>query len=450
TGHARGAGVGAEGPILAVERIKAKNGDIRFCLGTWGKRSDGRSVKNAGLPQPTIHVVLVSEGITSEVRIAPQVSAKRKANARGEAHVETQPPRLELVPDAKTRSMGDLQIEYGDKLRIACDPDATYAAITGSHLRVITRGRDKGVTVVHLGNVTGYDQKTCFYLVKQLVELNLVVKRRHGGVGTNFVVHKFIFDRSPSWKAVREEESKAEQRAQASTQAVNEAEEEEQMPAVKLDYPPIDSRHLSSLPLVCARVISLLKASKNNMHAAGNMIVTLGFTNPTKSDRRFFSSRIRELIEQGVIEKVIVPSKRKKSPKSSNVICLRLLDENATGGPSTSSSTAVPPEQEDEEEEDLDTQGDVRITEGIGNALLLWTTYDKRTVELLLTRAKKLPPPSHLSDLSIASLMETVGRERRRRYFIISGYRKLVEKDSENLDQSTAGYADIDASDLLN
>ncbi|ESK95510.1 hypothetical protein Moror_12696 [Moniliophthora roreri MCA 2997] len=447
----------------------SQNVDDSFCAFVW----------SLIVQQPTIHVGLVPEGVTSEVWIAPQVSAKRKANARGETHVETRPPRLELVPDAMARSMGDLQIEYGDKLRLACDPDATYAAITGSHLRfsklspmvysalqVITRGRDKGVTVIHLGNVTGYDQKTCFYLVKQLVELNLVVKRRHGGVGTNFVVHKFIFDRSPSWKAVREEESKVEQRAQASAQATNEAEDEEQTSTVKLDFPPIDSRHLSSLPLVRARVIKLLKASKNNMHAAGNMIVTLGFTNPTKSDRRFFSSRIRELIEQGVIEKVIVPSKRKKSPKSSNVICLRLLDENATGGPSTSLSTLVPPEQEDEEEEELAQASGVKTnvtlhkqmfdlleesgTRGmtLNELSAALDNFDKRTVELLLTRAEKLPPPAHLSDLSVASLMETVGRERRHRYFIVSEYRRLVEK--ENLDQSTAGYADIDMSDSGN
>ncbi|EEB95669.1 hypothetical protein MPER_05320, partial [Moniliophthora perniciosa FA553] len=136
--------------------------------------------------QPTIHVGIVSEGIASEVWIAPQVSAKRKANARGEAHVEAQPPRL--VPNAKTRS--------------------------------------------------------------------------------------FIWG-IPSWKAVWGEESRAEQRAQASTQAANEAEEEEQMPAIKVDYLPIDSRHLSSLPLVRAGVIKLLKASNSNIHAAGNMIVTL-------------------------------------------------------------------------------------------------------------------------------------------------------------------------------
>ena len=38
--------------------------------------------------------------------------------------------------------------------------------------------------------------------------------------------------------------------------------------------------------------------------------------------------------------------------------------------------------------------------------------------------------------------METSGRERRHRYYTVASYRKLVTK--ENLDNSTAGYADVD------
>lgn len=43
-----------------------------------------------------------------------------------------------------------------------------------SALQIITRGRDQGVTVVELGQQSHYDQKTCFYLVRQLTELDLV------------------------------------------------------------------------------------------------------------------------------------------------------------------------------------------------------------------------------------------------------------------------------------
>jgi len=41
-------------------------------------------------------------------------------------------------------------------------------------LQFITRGRDQGISVVDLGKKTKYDQKTCFYLVKQLMDLDLM------------------------------------------------------------------------------------------------------------------------------------------------------------------------------------------------------------------------------------------------------------------------------------
>lgn len=43
---------------------------------------------------------------------------------------------LELVSDARTRSLDDLKMQYGDDLRIAVEPEAIFAAITGSHIRV--------------------------------------------------------------------------------------------------------------------------------------------------------------------------------------------------------------------------------------------------------------------------------------------------------------------------
>lgn len=72
--------------------------------------------------------------------------------------------------------------------------------------------------------------------------------------------------------------------------------------------------------------------------------------------------------------------------------------------------------------------------------------FDKRTIELLLARADLHDPPSHLSDLRIASLMETSGRERRHRYFTVANYRKLVAQ--EELDRTSAGYDYIDLKDV--
>lgn len=88
------------------------------------------------LQQPTVRVGIIPEGAATEVYIAPQTSAKRKAKAKGEEHTEEIPPTLDIVADAKSRSLDDLKAEYGDNLRIAVDPDTSFAAITGSHIRV--------------------------------------------------------------------------------------------------------------------------------------------------------------------------------------------------------------------------------------------------------------------------------------------------------------------------
>lgn len=74
--------------------------------------------------------------MNSEVWIAPQVSAKRKASAKGEEHVVAVPPTLGVIPDAQDKTLEELQAQYGDALRVAVNPDAILAAITGSHVRV--------------------------------------------------------------------------------------------------------------------------------------------------------------------------------------------------------------------------------------------------------------------------------------------------------------------------
>ncbi|KAG6814043.1 hypothetical protein H0H92_003893 [Tricholoma furcatifolium] len=443
-----------------------QNPDDAFCAFVW----------SLVVQQPTVRVGTVPPGVTSEVWIAPQISAKRKAKAKGEEHVEVAPTELVLVSDARSRSLNDLKEQYGSQLRIAVDPDAIYAAITGSHIRfaklspmvysalqIITRGRENGVTVVELGQQSKYDQKTCFYLVRQLTELDLVVKVRRGGVGTHFVIHRHFFDRSPHWKAIREEENQAENFQKTATEATVidiDDDEEKSTDVQSLDFTPIDARHLSSLPLVRGRVVKLLKASKNQMHASNNMLITIGFANPTKTDRRFFQSRIREMIQQGVIEKVVVPSNKRKSVNSS-VKCFRLVSKDRE--PDVE-GVVVQSQDGDDDEKDVGEQSCVKMNITIHKQIFdlleesgmtgmtlnelsaALCQFDKRTIELLLARAEKFPPPPHLSDLGIAGLMETSGRERRHRYFTVASYRQLVAK--EKLDNSSAGYPDIDLSDI--
>jgi len=100
------------------------------------------------------------------------------------------------------------------------------------------------------------------------------VKVRRGGVGTHFCIHKYFFDRNPSWKAIRDEEREAETRTTAH-EDLDMEETDAQQESQDLNFTPIDARHLSSLPLISGRLVKLLKASQNNMHASSNILITL-------------------------------------------------------------------------------------------------------------------------------------------------------------------------------
>lgn len=78
--------------------------------------------------------------------------------------------------------------------------------------------------------------------------------------------------------------------------------------------------------------------------------------------------------------------------------------------------------------------------------------YDRRTLELLLYRLEKTPPPEHLADLGIVMTLENFGRERRYRYYTSGAYRVVAAK--ENLaapvaDGPAPEYAPVDASDFF-
>lgn len=53
-----------------------------------------------------------------------------------------------------------------------------------------------------------------------------------------------------------------------------------------------------------------------------SFIESQGFVRPTKTDRRFFQTRLRELIQQGVIERVLVPSNK---AWDRTIKCIRLV-----------------------------------------------------------------------------------------------------------------------------
>ncbi len=163
---------------------------------------------------PEVRIGIAPEG-APEVYIAPQyttkTSKKKTANPDDDANEDSAVGKLEIIEDAALRPLDELKSEYGDKLRIAVDPESSLVAITGSHikasgqsvcrqlctfltyftqsskltpivytaLQLICRGREAGLSAVDLSKKTGYDAKTCHYLIDKLVELNLMYAHVH-------------------------------------------------------------------------------------------------------------------------------------------------------------------------------------------------------------------------------------------------------------------------------
>lgn len=158
---------------------------------------------------------------------------------------------------------------------------------------MIARGRENGLSSVDLSSKTGYDAKTCHYLIGKLVAMNVVyvnsllltyhslcmiyrVKLKKSGVGSNFCIHKYFFDRSERWKAVFAEEEVA-----AKDNQVDEAQDDDDddkgggTNPGPVRFDPIDVHHLARISLVRARLGKLLKNCPNRTHKALNLLVAI-------------------------------------------------------------------------------------------------------------------------------------------------------------------------------
>jgi hypothetical protein len=108
-------------------------------------------------------------------------------------------------------------------------------------------------------------------------------KVRRGGVGSHFCIHNYFYERSPLWQQIREEEMRATDDAQPALQTPSSPDTSTNLMSTSMAFDPMDARHLSSLPLVRARVVKLLKGSRNCMHPCNNILLKLVCTLPNLS-----------------------------------------------------------------------------------------------------------------------------------------------------------------------
>ena len=122
--------------------------------------------------------------------------------------------------------------------------------------------------------------------MRQLVDLGYVVKLRRAGVGANFCIHRHFFERDEHWQGIQAETlaSTSSSALPTSTPAPETKEDDEDeeyqpdaevAPPTDVTFDPIDARHLSSLALVKARIVTLLKSAPNNVYPSQNLVVTI-------------------------------------------------------------------------------------------------------------------------------------------------------------------------------
>jgi hypothetical protein len=144
-------------------------------------------------------------------------------------------------------------------------------------------------------------------------------------------VLKKFYDRSLLWQRIIGE--KDDEPA-----PLNDAEASEKLDAFG-DEEPGTADLVANVPLVRHRVLNLVERSTNQIHQYNNMIISAvslwflidlilstesasqGFANPTKSQRRFFTSRLNDMIQEGLLEKIAVPTER------GSAICVKLTDK---------------------------------------------------------------------------------------------------------------------------
>lgn len=89
------------------------------------------------------------------------------------------------------------------------------------------------------------------------------------------MIHKYFYERDLSWQQIRNEEAEAEEVPELEIQPPDDSPKGEGDSKTTITFDPIDTRHLSSLPLVRGRLVKLLKASQNNLHVSTNLLVAI-------------------------------------------------------------------------------------------------------------------------------------------------------------------------------
>ncbi|CUA70965.1 Titin [Rhizoctonia solani] len=427
--------------------------------------------------QDNVVIGLAPDGAAA-VYFPPQSSASRKGKEKEEdnfgASLEPLPP-----DEFNSTPLEALVVSYGSSLRIAVTPETCFECITGSHIRppklsgpvyavlqLITRTRREGISVIDIGKQSGYDPKTCFYLVQTLVNLGHIYKIKVGGAAGNICIHKDFYDDECEWKKAEKEvalNSKKDDGLRAASPAASDDESENVGKEFSgtMQFDSIDNRHLSNVGVVKSRLQRLLYNMPHGIHVYRNLLFAIGFDASTKRERRIFNHRIHELIKARFIEKVWAPS---ATIPGGRVLCVRLVKDNEDRTPmviaepgagelaedpmeTVSLSENEEDDHEESDEELLERFEGVCATQSLAHQIILVVEkagpagvtiadisrgindFDPRSITGLIARFAGGVAPTHLADRGLVVMTETAGRERRQRVYTRAGYHSMHQHE---------------------
>ncbi|WFC97876.1 oxalate--CoA ligase [Malassezia yamatoensis] len=420
------------------------------------------------LAKPQVYV-----GIAAE-RKSTSVSRKR-TSVLGKAPPESHTP----VP-VENGTLASLCEQHGDALRVAIDPDRVRQMLTGTYdvsylssaayfvLQQVSRARSQGVTVVEIGKSTGYDQKTVFYLVKALIERDLVVKFLAPEMGhvSNYIVCKNYLTDNPLWRAQQAAQVATSEGGMekpvwqdvdrlASLDHRESDDEDESVPDSVVEGTMDEDTRMLAFPLLAdeqckvwlhsrqdllqKRLAMMLEISPSSLTPRRLLATRLGLR-PRPDLKRAFIAFLNRLVAKGYIERV------RLQLGSSSPMYLR---SNERGIRQMKQGDQL--ETESESEESFESWKLLR-ERGVENQLIDYisqcgktgctlndlavrfhaSTDVKRMIEQILS--KKLAPP--FTPHTICSPFEQQGRERRIRYYTFAGFQQRCEDD--DVDFATA------------
>lgn len=85
-----------------------------------------------------------------------------------------------------------------------------------------------------------------------------------------------------------------------------------QVTSMQLNDDPVTSipgSEVTNVALLRARLVRLLLDSPNHTRPFSNLILACGYAGPTKNDRRFFTSRVHDMISDGTLQKFRLKNK---------------------------------------------------------------------------------------------------------------------------------------------